>query len=74
MAYCVDWTEQRHHLAGRLGACLFRMVEEQEWVVRGHGGARRALKVTDKGATCFGDYFGLDPVTCGRREDALSFQ
>jgi DNA-binding transcriptional ArsR family regulator len=63
IGYCVDWTEQRHHLAGRLGASLLRFFEEQEWVVRGVGGARRALKVTGRGRTGFAEHFDVDPST-----------
>jgi DNA-binding transcriptional ArsR family regulator len=44
---CVDWTEQRHHLAGPLAAALLARFDADGWLraVPGH----RALKVTDDG-------------------------
>lgn len=40
---CVDWTEQRHHLAGGLGAAVFAAFVEKGWVERREG--RRDLLV-----------------------------
>lgn len=40
---CVDWTEQRHHLAGGLGAATLRAFEARGWVERRAG--RRDLRV-----------------------------
>jgi hypothetical protein len=57
VAYCVDWTEQRHHLAGAAGAALLTRFEERGWVVRKH---KRALSITDAGHTGFHDYLGID--------------
>jgi DNA-binding transcriptional ArsR family regulator len=56
VGYCVDWTEQRHHLAGVAGAALLDRVEELGWVRRG---AKRALKITDAGCEGFSRHFGL---------------
>ena len=58
--YCVDWTEQRHHLAGALGAALLTRFESLGWVERGHRGIRRALHVTDQGRHALASHFGLD--------------
>lgn len=58
--YCVDWTEQRHHLAGALGAALLTRFESLGWVERGHRGIRRALHVTDQGRQALASHFGLD--------------
>jgi DNA-binding transcriptional ArsR family regulator len=47
LRFCLDWSEQRHHLAGRLGAVVLDAFLEQEWVVRRTG--QRAVTVTDAG-------------------------
>jgi DNA-binding transcriptional ArsR family regulator len=56
--YCVDWSEQRHHLAGALGARLLSWVEGQGWVGRRSGS--RALTITDAGARHMGPSLGVD--------------
>lgn len=53
--YCVDWSEQRHHLAGALGAALAERLFELEWIERGAG---RAVRVTPLGARRLGRAFG----------------
>jgi len=35
LSYCVDWTEQAHHLAGPLGTALTAAMFEAGWIVRG---------------------------------------
>ncbi|WP_030982437.1 ArsR/SmtB family transcription factor [Streptomyces sp. NRRL S-1813] len=54
--YCVDWAEQRHHLAGALGAALTARLFDLEWLR--HGKYRRVVHLTDAGreglATAFG--------------------
>ncbi len=47
LRFCLDWSEQRHHLAGRLGAALLDAFLDQGWVVRRAG--HRAVSVTDAG-------------------------
>ncbi|HET6938164.1 MAG TPA: winged helix-turn-helix domain-containing protein [Nocardioides sp.] len=47
LRFCLDWSEQRHHLAGRLGAAVLDAFLEREWVVRRTG--HRAVTVTDAG-------------------------
>jgi DNA-binding transcriptional ArsR family regulator len=47
LRFCLDWSEQRHHLAGRLGAAVLDAFLEREWVVRRTG--QRAVTVTDAG-------------------------
>ena len=42
---CTDWTEQRHHLAGGLGAAVMTAFVEKEWVRR-RGPGRRDLEVS----------------------------
>jgi DNA-binding transcriptional ArsR family regulator len=56
--YCVDWTEQRHHLAGGLGRALFDRFLSAGWVKRVPRG--RALTVTHGGRTALADVFGID--------------
>ncbi len=59
VGYCVDWTEQRHHLAGTAGAALLATFEDREWVRRRGGKAARALTVTDAGRRGFAEYFDI---------------
>ena len=56
--YCVDWTEQRHHLSGGLGRAIFDRFLSAGWVKRVPRG--RALMVTDGGRTALADAFGID--------------
>jgi DNA-binding transcriptional ArsR family regulator len=56
--YCVDWTEQRHHLSGGLGRALLDRFVSVEWVRRVP--RHRALTVTDAGRTALADRFGID--------------
>lgn len=55
--YCVDWTEQRHHLAGGLGRAVLDRMLAAAWVKRSPRG--RALTVTDAGRTAMGEVFGI---------------
>jgi DNA-binding transcriptional ArsR family regulator len=55
--YCVDWSEQRHHLAGALGAALLDSLLDKGWVRRAP--TSRAVHVTDKGRDGFASAFGL---------------
>jgi DNA-binding transcriptional ArsR family regulator len=45
--YCVDWSEQRHHLSGPLGAAIQRRFLELGWVKRSSVG--RIINVTHEG-------------------------
>jgi DNA-binding transcriptional ArsR family regulator len=47
LRYCVDWTEQRHHLAGAVGRALTTRLFELGWIER--NGVVRAVRVTDEG-------------------------
>jgi DNA-binding transcriptional ArsR family regulator len=60
--YCVDWSEQRHHLAGSLGAALAARMLELGWVSRARRG--RAVLVTPAGSRGLARTFGLqvDPA------------
>ncbi|MGW9631271.1 ArsR/SmtB family transcription factor [Agromyces sp. NPDC055520] len=48
---CLDWTERRPHLAGRLGAHVLERLISEAWVERRRGD--RSLRVTDEGAREF---------------------
>lgn len=47
LRFCVDWSEQRHHLAGRLGADFADALFDREWIERKPN--QRAVRLTDRG-------------------------
>ncbi|MDG3013263.1 helix-turn-helix domain-containing protein [Speluncibacter jeojiensis] len=55
--YCLDWTEQRHHLAGALGAALADRLFELDWLRRAP--THRAVRLTDAGRSGLAADFGL---------------
>jgi hypothetical protein len=55
--YCVDWSEQRHHLAGALGAALADRLFELGWIQRAP--RSRAVRVTPDGVDGLRDALGL---------------
>ncbi len=61
--YCLDWSEQAHHLAGALGAALASRLFELDWLRRLP--APRAVKLTDCGQAGVAEVFGV-------QEDELS--
>ena len=54
---CLDWSERRPHLAGRLGAALCRRALELGWIERARDG--RAVAVTPAGRRGFAEVFGI---------------
>ncbi len=56
--YCVDWSEQRHHLAGSLGAAIAARMLELGWVSRMR--SSRALLLSDQGSEGLHERFGLE--------------
>jgi hypothetical protein len=46
---CLDWTEQRDHIAGAIGRALMSRLLELGWLARDEG--TRALHLTDAGRT-----------------------
>lgn len=56
--YCVDWSEQRHHLAGSLGAALAERMFDLGWLERTR--RTRALRVTGAGQEGLLDWLGLE--------------
>ena len=60
--YCVDWSEQRHHLAGALGAALLTRLEALDWIRRAANS--RAVHVTGRGQAGFAAAFGMQVLEC----------
>ncbi|MGZ4278924.1 MAG: ArsR/SmtB family transcription factor [Solirubrobacteraceae bacterium] len=55
--YCVDWSEQAHHLSGALGTALAARMFELEWVARLP--RTRAVRLTDAGRAGLAEQFGV---------------
>lgn len=55
---CVDWTEQRPHLAGGLGASLATTFFQRQWLRRLPGG--RAVVLTQRGSEFLARELGLN--------------
>jgi DNA-binding transcriptional ArsR family regulator len=62
VGYCVDWSEQRHHLAGAVGAAVHDRAIALGWVARQPRG--RAVWLTPAGADGLEETFGFaaDPA------------
>lgn len=58
LRYCVDWTEQRHHLSGVVGRALAQRLFDLGWVERNH--VARAVHVTDDGERGLRRAFGAE--------------
>ncbi len=54
---CIDWTEQRPHLSGALGAALLERLFEHGWLRRSP--ASRAIHLTEEGRASLKSRFGL---------------
>jgi hypothetical protein len=59
LRYCVDWTEQRHHLAGGLGRGLLDRLLELDWVRPSRG--TRAVEITSSGTQGLRTTFRITP-------------
>jgi hypothetical protein len=57
--YCVDWSEQDHHLSGALGAALAARLFELQWVRRLP--RTRAVLLTDDGRRGLAERLGIAP-------------
>jgi DNA-binding transcriptional ArsR family regulator len=58
LRFCLDWSEQRHHLGGRLGADLLTAFIDAGWITR--AGQHRAVRVTPAGEIALRSRLGLD--------------
>lgn len=58
LKFCLDWSEQRHHLGGALGAALAKVMRDRGWFEYRKPG-QRVLRLTDKGARALWDYLGV---------------
>ena len=54
---CIDWTEQRHHIAGPLGTAVLTGFESAGWVTLAP--THRALRVNERGISGLRDHFGI---------------
>jgi hypothetical protein len=61
--YCVDWSEQRHHISGAVGAAMLDRMLELAWIVRLPRG--RAVRLTPAGADGLRETFGFRPEAAG---------
>jgi hypothetical protein len=64
LRFCLDWTEQRHHLAGRLGAELLAALLRREWLCAGT--RPRTLDLTAQGRRRLPEALPLDPAAMHR--------
>jgi DNA-binding transcriptional ArsR family regulator len=55
--YCLDWSEQRPHLAGAVGATLTGRLLDLGWIRRADRG--RAVHLSDQGRTGFATVLGV---------------
>jgi DNA-binding transcriptional ArsR family regulator len=69
---CLDWTERRPHLAGRLAARLLDLFFEQGWLARIRD--TRAVRITDRGYREFERHYrvNLRTVPPGLRPESRS--
>ena len=56
--YCVDWTEQRHHLGGGIGRAILDRFISADWLARTPRG--RAVTVTAAGQAVLAESFSID--------------
>lgn len=59
LRFCLDWTEQRHHLAGRLGAALATALLDAGWLTRARR-PQRAVHLAASGRAELTARLGLD--------------
>jgi DNA-binding transcriptional ArsR family regulator len=57
---CLDWSERRPHLAGKLGAAICRHFIDRRWVRRIEG--TRALRIAPEGRAALQTLFGIREV------------
>jgi DNA-binding transcriptional ArsR family regulator len=57
LRFCVDWSEQHHHLAGRLGAEILTAMTTAGWITRLP--RQRAVRVTPAGERALREHLGI---------------
>jgi DNA-binding transcriptional ArsR family regulator len=62
---CLDWSERRPHIAGRLGAAICRLALDKAWVRRSEG--TRAVTVTAAGSRALRETLGVDAMARSSR-------
>ena len=67
---CLDWSERRPHIAGRVGARLCERYLELGWVRRLE--SSRALEITSKGRQGLIEWFGIDLSHAGASTDLVA--
>ena len=55
---CLDWSERRHHIAGAVGAALYRTFVARGWIRRAEGS--RTVNVTPPGREALRRHFGVE--------------
>jgi hypothetical protein len=55
---CLDWSERRYHVAGLVGAEIWRRCLDLGWLIRERDS--RALRLTAAGKIGLSDTFGVD--------------
>ena len=55
---CLDWSERRHHIAGAVGAALYRTFLARDWIRRADGS--RTVTITPPGREALGRHFGVE--------------
>jgi hypothetical protein len=55
---CLDWSERRPHLAGRVGAAIADLGFARDWIRRRRLG--RSVEITESGAVAFRTLFGRE--------------
>jgi hypothetical protein len=65
LKFCLDWSEQRHHLAGALGAAVATRFGEAGWVQR-RGKTHRALRLTPDGERALRTRLGVEDLAAQR--------
>jgi hypothetical protein len=53
---CLDWSERRPHLAGRVGAAIARLAFDRDWIRRRP--QVRSVELTEQGLLKFKTFFG----------------
>ena len=61
LRYCIDWTEQAHHMSGAVGRALTTWMLDGAWLERLP--RTRALRLTEAGAHGLWEAFGVPPTS-----------